>query len=327
MHSRRSIFIGGCGRSGTTMLGSALGAAPEAVVTPESQFKLKLIHQEKAVLLPENSEAIYAQIASDERFQVLWEMTVSPHVSCIEDEKTDTYVRRILFDIVDQYAQRHNRQGWEVWIDHSPNNIENVPSLMTAFPDSKFIHLVRDGRAAMASVLPLDWGPADPIQAAYWWMRAVACGLAAERRYPKQVLFVKYESLTQNPEAELRRICEFTGLTYTEEMLTANALRKSRYIEQQHVRVGTTISPDTNDLWRRSLSIKEISLFEMVCGSLLELLDYPLENTDTSGRFSRIDLMFVRLKSAIKKAKKRRRLRQRVADSLQHRGVSQHGRQ
>ncbi len=34
-----AVFIGGCERSGTTLLASMLGCASGAIVTPESQFK------------------------------------------------------------------------------------------------------------------------------------------------------------------------------------------------------------------------------------------------------------------------------------------------
>ncbi|MBD3360653.1 hypothetical protein GF366_02510, partial [Candidatus Peregrinibacteria bacterium] len=39
------IFIGGCPRSGTTMLGSLLGAHPEALCIPESQFKTDVMRR------------------------------------------------------------------------------------------------------------------------------------------------------------------------------------------------------------------------------------------------------------------------------------------
>lgn len=44
-----AIFIGGCPRSGTTMLGSMLGAGKNCFVTPESQFKELLIFDKLSV--------------------------------------------------------------------------------------------------------------------------------------------------------------------------------------------------------------------------------------------------------------------------------------
>ncbi len=44
------VFIGGCDRSGTTLLGAMLGATPNAVVTPESPFKIKIIENIKISL-------------------------------------------------------------------------------------------------------------------------------------------------------------------------------------------------------------------------------------------------------------------------------------
>ena len=36
----KPVFIGGCDRSGTTMLGAMIGAHPDCITTPESQFKI-----------------------------------------------------------------------------------------------------------------------------------------------------------------------------------------------------------------------------------------------------------------------------------------------
>ena len=36
--NKKVVFIGGCSRSGTTLLGSLLGSPSNCVTTPESQF-------------------------------------------------------------------------------------------------------------------------------------------------------------------------------------------------------------------------------------------------------------------------------------------------
>ena len=39
----KTIFIGGCARSGTTLLGAMLGVHKECLTTPESQFKFEAL--------------------------------------------------------------------------------------------------------------------------------------------------------------------------------------------------------------------------------------------------------------------------------------------
>ncbi|MFN3933044.1 MAG: sulfotransferase family protein [Parvibaculum sp.] len=316
MQDKRAIFIGGCGRSGTTMLGSALGAARNAIVTPESQFKLSVLNKLRHSTEPVQSKELYSGISQIERFRVLWEMRLSERIEREAGEADHTFARRFLFDVVDQYAARHDRNEWDVWVDHSPNNIRHAISLVEAFPDARILHIIRDGRSAAASVLALDWGPADPVQAAQWWMEAIAHGLAAERRYPDKVMSVKYESLTEDPEAELRRICEFAGLTFTAEMLYADSFKKPFYNQKQHSRVGTKISADKNESWRNTLSKKDLALFESRCGELLELLGYKAATTEADRRFSRLDLIRLRINSTIEKSRKRRRQRERVRKAL-----------
>jgi hypothetical protein len=42
-HDMQPVFIGGCGRSGTTLLGAMLGTHSKCIVTPESKFNYEAI--------------------------------------------------------------------------------------------------------------------------------------------------------------------------------------------------------------------------------------------------------------------------------------------
>src|SRR4030095_1909271 len=61
--------------------------------------------------------------------------------------------------LVRQYAESVDRAGARIWVEQDPGNVVHIWKLLQHFPDAKFIHIVRDGRAVAASMLPLDWGP------------------------------------------------------------------------------------------------------------------------------------------------------------------------
>ena len=69
---------------------------------------------------------------------------------------------------------------------------------------AKFIHLVRAPRAVAASIMPLDWGPNNAIDAARYWVQKIAYGLAFESVYPEVCLKVKYEDILQEPEKNIQ---------------------------------------------------------------------------------------------------------------------------
>ena len=74
------------------------------------------------------------------------------------------------------------------WIDTSPPNAANADLLHTIVPDARFVHMVRDGRDTMASVLQESWGPDDPQAAAHWWAERVMAAHRALANVPKHLV-------------------------------------------------------------------------------------------------------------------------------------------
>jgi len=176
--------------------------------------------------------------------------------------------------IAEAYAATVGRGDAVVWIDHSPQNAQLGRILFEEWPAARLVHLVRDGRAIAASVLPLDWGPNNAVSAAQWWTKALAHGLALEAVFPDRVLRVSYEALVREPELVLRRICEFASLRFDPAMLRGGGLRIPAATAGQHSLVGKPPDPARIDVWRHILTPRQIELFEAEAGQLLPLLGY-----------------------------------------------------
>jgi hypothetical protein len=104
------------------------------------------------------------------------------------------------------------RQGKTRWCEKSPQHVQQLPLLREVFPSAKFIHVIRDGRASAAS-LHRRWRR-SPYLSVYRWKNVVRAGRLEGQRMPGQYLEVQYEQLTRDPEAWMRRICEFLGLDF-----------------------------------------------------------------------------------------------------------------
>jgi len=83
-------------------------------------------------------------------------------------------------------AAQNNNHGEPVWIDTSPPNIFNADRISRLFPQAKFIHMKRDGRNTIASVLKEHWGPTDPIKAIFWWKNRIISSHQALQRVPRE---------------------------------------------------------------------------------------------------------------------------------------------
>ena len=263
----RFIFIGGCPRSGTTLLGTMLGNLEGCVATPESQFKTILYEaQARGEALDRHLEY---QIDRGHRLRS-WGLTRS---SLLRVRSNDFVA--CMSDIVSLYA---SKQGitCTAWIDHTPNNLRHAAMWLDAKPDIQFIHIIRDGRANAASVLPLDWGPNDIIRAAKWWTRKTSEGFEAARLWPQRVRVVRYEALVADPHGTVSALCQWLGLRFDGDRLFRNQVSVPNSTRSQHRLVGSPPDPTRIEAWKNQLSAEAIACFEWYAGDLLQRLGYEL---------------------------------------------------
>jgi hypothetical protein len=81
--------------------------------------------------------------------------------------------------MIRRYAVVNGKEAIHSWVEHSPSNSPYFDSLASLFPKARFLHLVRDGRAIAASVMPLDWGSNTIEEAAHGWVEDLAYGFLA----------------------------------------------------------------------------------------------------------------------------------------------------
>ncbi len=269
----RPIFIGGCERSGTTLLGAMLGAHSDCICTPESQFKIDLFRRFGCQLKNREPASALSAVAQHWRFEI-WELDIdlagrAPSFQSSSD---------LLFWLVGQYAEQVGKPRASIWIDHTPQNIRHALLLHGLFPASKLIHIVRDGRAVANSIKPLDWGPNTVIRAAPWWVARVAYGLAVECMWPEEkIKRVRYEDLVQRPAPTLRELCAFLELDYEPAMVQASGFTRPAYTSSQHALIGDQPDSSRTTAWKQKLTAREIEVFEHLTHDFLRYFHYPLE--------------------------------------------------
>jgi hypothetical protein len=149
------------------------------------------------------------------------------------------------------------------------------------FPEALYVHLIRDGRDAALSFLSMPPGivteswahPRTAGDFACQWCTEVAAALRLGRRVgPDRYLEVRYEQLVADPEAGLRRICAFAGLSFAGAMLGyASEIDVSAKPHHQSLKLPPT--PGLRD-WRTAMSREDIATFEEVAADLLVALGY-----------------------------------------------------
>jgi hypothetical protein len=321
------IFIVGCQRSGSTMLGAMLGAHPKIVCLPEAQFIGDFLPADPKD--PVDPTELLAAIESHWRFRI-WDFDLAA-VRPQPDEIAPCFAATICW-LVRRYAAFIGKPGARLWVEQQPGHIKRAWHLAQHFPDARFLHMVRDGRAVALSLMARDWGPNRILAAAKYWQERVAIGLAIEIEFgPKRARRVRYEAVLDQPCDQLRSLAAFVGVSFDPAMERPTGLRLSRFTFRDHELVGSALRGARANSWRQQLKWRDVEIFEHQTGDLLPLLGYDLAcgaHPRPIGELEKLRLTLedhvLRMVRGLRFARRRRRhLIERRADSLPKSGREQ----
>jgi len=288
---RKSVFIGGASRSGTTMLGAMLGSHSTMFATPESQFKFDVapvFHAHEG-----SFQDVIRFLEKHPRFEV-WQF--QPDWSAVQQGS----IGEMIHSLAEQYAIKKAKPDFTHWIDHTPTNLRHSQLLDAQYPDCKFIHMVRDGRAVMASHYKMDWGSNDPVFAAIKWIEPLCVGLACESAFPDRTLRVHFEKLVLHPVEECMRICAFLGVDFEPDMIRGQGFDVPAFTKAQHALVGQLPDPGRIEDWKRSLTQEDIRLFESLTFDLLPMMGYEKRFPGFVAKPGEIKQAWILFKGALK---------------------------
>lgn len=223
----RLIFLGGAPRSGTTLLQNMLDTHPEILGGPE------FLHLPDIIGLRSKLQASVARG---------W-------ISLIcSSEEVDDRIRDLITGFLLTFADRH---GAKYLSEKTPENVLVFPRLVELFPGSRFVHVIRDPRATVASLLEVGRKarrkgerPApftvNEDAAIRHVRRCLEAGFAASNAAPDRVYTVVYEKLVRDPESEGRALCRFLGVEWFPAM--------TRPGEQKHLG-ESAITVNSKEIW------------------------------------------------------------------------------
>lgn len=173
-------------------------------------------------------------------------------------------------------------RGKSRWGEKTPNHTLLWPTIRAGFPDMQVIHLVRDGRDVALSFRATPFGPKHIYYQARRWVEYVsAADQAGEALGAGAFLALRYEDLVEQPEPELRRLCDFLGEAFSPAMLTFYRTENGYPTDRRNeANLRKPLLPDNTEKWRTRLSARELRIFEAVAGHLLDRHGYPRSQTD-----------------------------------------------
>lgn len=261
----RHIVIGGCGRSGTTLLRVILDSHPNLCCGPESKvFVRERLHVDRILRnFKFEPAAIVALIkASQSRTEFIDRFA---RLCCTMTEKSR-------------------------WAEKTPRNIESIGYVLDRFPNALFVNMLRDGRDTACSlqvhpryrvrngkVVPTN--KRKPMMyAATRWRDCIA----EARPYLSHPRFrtVRYEDLVADPRGTIGRLLHFLGEKWDNAVL-AHTDAKSQFRDAttfaQTPEANKPIEKSALGRWQRDMAPADKRIFKKIAGQALIECDYAAD--------------------------------------------------
>jgi len=277
------FFIVGVGRSGTTLLRLMLNSHPNIAIPYESHFitdYLQRVDSYGPLEQRSNLESLLHDIFSEEML-LGWDHKFDRE-EVIRDIPGPVTLGSVFDGVYRNYARAKNKVRWGDKSDY----LDRMHLINDIFPNAKFVHIVRDGRDVVNSVLKLPWGPNDMLGAAQWWHEHVKLAQIVGRVLGKNRYHtIRYEDLIANPRLELTKVCDFIGEDYSSDMLayhkdTKNLIPKNR--RSQHHNTDSLPKSDRCYAWKKEMSATHQALFNRIGESSLREFGYEIPETEIS---------------------------------------------
>ena len=219
-------FIVGTGRCGTTILASVLNAHSKICVPPELSFLVGCYGEN---LLFEKFITGEAQHFTANDFIELIRQSSPYHLEDFIDleqhfSEIDYPITSLTEVVKDLYDDICFRQSKEVFLEQTTWYGLELHSIQKIFPESKVIHIVRDGRDVAISAHRSGWWGMGVMENLERWAKEVNRIRRYGLDYPEYYYELKYEDLVNRPEYELRKLLEFLNLEFERNMLSPQHL-------------------------------------------------------------------------------------------------------
>ncbi len=288
------LYIVGCGRSGTTIVYELLCEHPDLAWFSNYAERWPALPPLEALTKLREIGAIRR---SPSRFvplpvegYALWDRLGPQHVrhrnAPLTAAEVDAEHAQWVRDFVAAHVRYHRGRRF---VNKNTRNSRRVLYLDAIFPDALFLHVIRDPRAVVASLLAVHWWPDLPLWwsedrtpralaadgskpegvAAEHWVRSVERLLADARRLPPaRYLEIRYEAFTESPETVLSSVCAFAGLSSSSRL--TESLRR-RTVSSQNVK------------YRSQFGDEELRTVERIVAPLAARLGYRVEADEGLG--------------------------------------------
>lgn len=254
---RRHLFIVGAPRSGTTLLQNIL-LQHDDVTGPSQETAFFLRRRLDNLQLTGVSAAAWRQSVAESRSKA---------------------------ELFDSLAQIYiNKAGRGTFLEKTADHALKLDRILTSFPNSKVIFVIRDGRDCLVSArrfVGIESGTLDRYPMIWRdCMRSLIRHADNENLLP-----VRYETFCTNSDAVLEKILDHAELAPQAGLLDpASYSRTDTSANVNFARLRQSVTSDTVGVHREECYAQAVAWFESVAWRELSRFGYPLASSTTADR-------------------------------------------
>jgi len=262
------FFIVGASRSGTTMFRLMLTAHPKLSIPQEAWFLGRIVSTLDRSRQVDASamEFIRGEIVND----ALWGGLQTP-------ETVDRILKPVVGQTLDRVIDAIFRgcgkgiQPGVRWGEKSPRHSYIISELLEVFPRASFVHMLRDGRDACASMAARGWYEGSFRRICEHWASCVESARSAARCGPSRYIEVHFEDLVTRPDEELTRVSKFLGVETDARMFDHSRQAKEEIPDaggEIHKKLLRPLDAREIGKWKSSLTLWQEAIFLAVAGKV-----------------------------------------------------------
>lgn len=267
-------FIVGCPRSGTTLIRVMLNESSQLALFPESRIVARYArHRNRYERTDGFDVARFAMDVLNHEKAFQWKLDEDNFRQQLGRDKPTDYPSAVR-SLFRAFAGQH---GKTMYADKTPTYVVDVLLLARLFPESRFVHVIRDGRKTSLSLLENRFVSSSvPHAMRYWGARVRAARTAGALLPADRYMEYRHEDLVKEPEAKLKEICSFMSVPFEEQMMSYHEKQKA----SEHYGSRNMDKPPTETRDHRAqMGPDDLRLCEILEGELLTDLGYQLETS------------------------------------------------
>jgi hypothetical protein len=272
------VFVVGSARSGTTLLYSILQSSGEFALYQAETLLLE-------VCRPKYGDLKFKK--NYDRFINDWICSKQFHRSGLSPDEFVKGAKDYRSSYVDfmQYFMEciSEKQGKKRWAEQTPGHVYYMKELSKAFDNSKFIHVIRDGRDVAISRRKEGWSGTkskDPVKqliySAISWEKAVEYGQINGKKGGDNYLEIRYEDIICDLDKVIKQINDFLHIKIDKSNIENYAVGVLKKGNSAFGETMEGISKKGLYRWKKELTEKENLILHFTIGEKLNKLGYDV---------------------------------------------------